>query len=218
MAVKAKKAPAKKAAPKKKTPVKKDSAAKKAVVKVSVKKSAPKKAAVKASAKKAAPKKAAPKKEASQKSVKAKVAPKKASVKKALVKKSVKKAPLQKTVVKKVPDAPRGLPEILRDAALKVLDERQAENILTVNLQGKSAIADYAIIASGRSGRQLAAIADYLREAFFKAGVKQIRIEGLEQTDWVLVDAGDVLVHLFRPEVREYYQIEDIWSGSPRKR
>ncbi len=168
--------------------------------------SAPQKPSVKALAKKAAPKKT-------------KAAPKKAATKKTAVKKAVPKAPVKKkSAAKKAPKAPRGIPEILRDSALKVLDDRQAENIAIINLQGKSAIADYAIIASGRSGRQLAAIADYLREAFFKAGVKQIRIEGLEQADWVLVDAGDVLVHLFRPEVREYYQIEDIWSGSPRKR
>ncbi len=214
MAVKAKKSPAKKTEPKKKTVAKaKKPAAKKAVAtkkasaKALPKKSAVKKTAVKASAKKAVPKK-----------TKVKTAPKKIVAKKAPVQKVAKRAAPKKDVVKKAPATPRGIPEILRDEALRILDERQAENILTVSLQGKSPIADYAIIASGRSGRQLGAIADYLREAFLKAGVKQVRVEGLEQADWVLVDAGDVLIHLFRPEVREYYQIEDIWSGSPRKR
>jgi ribosome-associated protein len=126
-------------------------------------------------------------------------------------------APAKKTVRRKPATAktPAGMPEKLRDAALKVLDERQAKDILTVDLHGKSALADYIIIASGGSSRQLAAIADYLREAFGKLGVKKFHAEGLTQGDWVLIDAGDVLIHLFRPEVRQYYQIEDIWGPTP---
>lgn len=109
--------------------------------------------------------------------------------------------------------APAGMPEQLRDAALKVLDEKKADAIVCVDLRGRSAVADYALIATGGSARQLGAIAEYLREAFFKLGMKKLRVEGLPQGDWVLIDAGDVLVHLFRPEVREYYQLEDIWSA-----
>jgi len=114
------------------------------------------------------------------------------------------------------PKRPEGLPEILKKAALKVLDERQAENVVTADLRGRSAMADYAMIASGRSGRQVAALADHLQKAFEKLGARKIRVEGLPQGDWVLIDAGDVIVHLFRPEVRRYYSIEDIWSHKSR--
>lgn len=109
------------------------------------------------------------------------------------------------------------LPEQLRDAVLKVLDERQAEDIVVVPLAGRSSLADYVIIASGRASRQVAAIADYLREAFFKLGVKQVRIEGQSEANWVLVDAGDVIVHLFRPEVRSYYDVDSIWAAKHPK-
>ena len=106
-----------------------------------------------------------------------------------------------------------GFPEQMRDAVLKVLDERQAEDVVTVPLAGRSSLADYVIIASGRAGRQVAAMADYLREAFSKMGVRQIRVEGLSEANWVLVDAGDVIVHLFRPEVRSYYDVDSIWAA-----
>ena len=146
---------------------------------------------------------------------------KKASLKKVEAKKKiapkkiVKKVAVKKSATKSSREV-KGIPELLRDAALKVLDERQAEDIISADLRGKSAMADYAIIASGRSGRQLAAIADHLGKAFADIGVKRIKIEGLQQGDWVLIDAGDIIVHLFRPEVRRYYHIEDIWSHKPR--
>ena len=128
---------------------------------------------------------------------------------------AVKKPAARKSAATK---APQGIPEKMRDAALKVLDERQGKDILTVDLRGKSALADYIIIASGGSSRQLAAIADYMREAFAKLGSKKFHVEGLPQGDWVLIDAGDVLIHLFRPEVRHYYQIENIWGPAPKAR
>ncbi|HEU0117273.1 MAG TPA: ribosome silencing factor [Alphaproteobacteria bacterium] len=133
-------------------------------------------------------------------------------VKKIAAKKSVAKP--AKKVAKKSAEAkrPRGLPEQLRDAALKVLDERQAEEIFKVDLAGKSSMADYLIIASGRNSRQLSAIAHYLREEFAKLGVHPVRVEGASEGNWVLIDAGDVVVHLFRPEVRSYYNLENIWS------
>lgn len=126
-----------------------------------------------------------------------------------------KKAAPKKAISKKkvAPKKALGLPEQMRDAVLKVLDERQGEDIVAVDLRGRSALADYAIVASGRSGRQLAAIAEYIREAFFKLGVRRIRVEGVGQGDWVLIDGGDVIIHLFRPEVRSYYHIEEIWSA-----
>lgn len=143
-------------------------------------------------------------------------------VAKAATKKIVKKPVVKKVVSKPAVKAaskpaktpkPHGVAEQIRDVALKVLDERQAEEIFTVDLSGKSSIADYLIIASGRASRQLSAIAHYLREAFEKLGLRNIRVEGLADANWVLVDAGDVVVHLFRPEVRDYYNLESMWSG-----
>lgn len=153
-------------------------------------------------------KKAVKKKTLVKKPVKSKSATKATVKKKTTVKKSAPKI----ASVKKKAVVSRGVPEILRDAALKVLDERQADDIVTVDARGRSAITDYVIIATGRSGRQLAAMADYVRVAFEKNGARRVRTEGLSQGDWVLVDAGDVIVHLFRPEVRDYYGLEAIWK------
>ncbi|HZH26586.1 MAG TPA: ribosome silencing factor [Azospirillaceae bacterium] len=102
-------------------------------------------------------------------------------------------------------------PQKLRDVILASLDDDKAEEIVTIDLQGRTAIADYMVIATGRSTRQVAAMADHLREKLEKAGLG-VRIEGLTQADWVLVDAGDVIVHLFRPEVRAFYQLEKMWA------
>jgi ribosome-associated protein len=137
------------------------------------------------------------------------VAGKKKTARKPVAKKAV--AQKAKHRAKTTPK-PLGFPEQQRDAALKILDDRQAEQIVAVDVRRRSAMADYVIVASGRSGRQLAALADYLRKTFETLGVRKIRVEGLPQGDWVLVDAGDVVVHLFRPEVRRYYNIEDLWN------
>ena len=148
------------------------------------------------------------------KAVKKKIKAKKKSPVRKLKKKPVRKAAPKKVAAKKpVSKRTRGIPEILRDAALKILDDRKAEDIVTVDLEGRSAVADYLIIASGRSGRQVAAIAHYLRDAFLKHGSKQPRLEGLPEGNWVLVDSGDVIVHLFRPEVRKYYQLDELFNG-----
>lgn len=124
----------------------------------------------------------------------------------------IKTKPKIKPRLKVVPRPPGGLPDRAKDAALKVLHDRKAEDIVTIDLYGKSSMADYLIIASGHASRQIAAIADHLRQAFVKLGLEQIRIEGLPQANWVLVDAGDVVVHLFRPEVRNYYGLDAIWD------
>ena len=150
--------------------------------------------------------------------VKKKVSPKAAAkTKKPVAKKPAlkKKAAAKRTSPKPAPKTkgPYGIPEQMRDAALKVLNERQAEDIVNVSLLGRSSVADYMIIASGRAGRQVVAIADYLREAFYKLGVKHVRVEGLGEANWVLIDGGDVIVHLFRPEVRKYYDLDSIWDG-----
>lgn len=98
------------------------------------------------------------------------------------------------------------------------LDDDKAENILEINLLGKSSIADAMIIASGRSQRHVASLADHLVRKLKDEGIGKPRVEGLPSADWVLIDAGDVIVHIFRPEVREFYNLERIWSGEVPRR
>ena len=97
--------------------------------------------------------------------------------------------------------------------AEKVLDDGKAEAPTIIDLRGKSTIADHMIIASGRSQRQVLALADRLIAAFKAAGVSRVSVEGLPLGDWVLIDAGDLLVHLFRPDVRAYYNLEKMWGA-----
>jgi ribosome-associated protein len=106
-------------------------------------------------------------------------------------------------------------PQKLKEFIEHFLDSKKAENIVSVNLQGKTSIADYLVIASGRSQRQVASLAELLREELKKQGVRPIHIEGLPQGDWVLVDAGDIIIHLFRPEVRLFYNLEEMWGVPP---
>ena len=90
---------------------------------------------------------------------------------------------------------------------------------MTIGLDGKAAIADTMVVASGRSNRHVGAIADQLIEKLKGAGHRNLRIEGMPQCDWVLVDAGDVVVHVFRPEVRSFYNLEKLWSEhAPREK
>lgn len=96
---------------------------------------------------------------------------------------------------------------------LSSLEDDKAEEILAIDIRGKSSFADMLVIASGRSARHVSALADHVLRKLKDAGVKEVRVEGLPQADWVLVDAGDVVVHLFRPEVRAFYNIEKIWTG-----
>ena len=96
---------------------------------------------------------------------------------------------------------------------LKSLDEDKAEDIVQINLRGKSAIGDHMIICSGRSSRQVSAIAENLVERLKQDLGTASRIEGKETGDWVLIDTGDIIVHVFRPEVREFYQLEKMWLG-----
>jgi ribosome-associated protein len=95
---------------------------------------------------------------------------------------------------------------------LKSLDDDQALDVVLIPLEGKSSIADYMVIASGRSTRQVAAIATKLGERLKEEGYGKARIEGLPAADWVLVDAGEIVVHLFRPEVRSFYNLERMWA------
>jgi ribosome-associated protein len=97
--------------------------------------------------------------------------------------------------------------------AVSSLEDDKAEDITVIDLAGKTSISDFMIIASGRSHRHVAAIADHLVERLKKRGLMPLSVEGLAQSDWVLVDAGDVIVHLFRPEVRDFYNLEKMWSA-----
>jgi ribosome-associated protein len=97
------------------------------------------------------------------------------------------------------------------DIVLASLDDSKAEEMISIDIQGKSALADFMVIASGRSNRHVGAIADHLLRALREAGVKNVRIEGMPSADWVLVDADDVIVHVFRPEVRSFYNLEKMW-------
>jgi ribosome-associated protein len=92
------------------------------------------------------------------------------------------------------------------------LDDEKAQDIVFIDLKDKSSVADGMIVASGRSHRHVGAMADHLLRALKDAGHGKARVEGLPHCDWVLIDAGDVIVHLFRPEVRAFYNIEKIWS------
>lgn len=107
--------------------------------------------------------------------------------------------------------------EILLEQIVKSLEDNKAEEIVKISLIGKSAMADYMVIASGRSSRQVAAISDHLVDKLKQDFGVLSKVEGKATGDWVLVDAGDVIVHVFRPEVREFYQLEKMWltPGKP---
>lgn len=93
------------------------------------------------------------------------------------------------------------------------LDDAKAENVVTIDLKGKSSIGDHMVIASGRSDRHVGAIADQIQRKLKETGQRRVRVEGQPQCDWVLIDTGDVIVHVFRPEVREFYNLEKMWSA-----
>ena len=102
----------------------------------------------------------------------------------------------------------------LHALVMQSLDDDQAQETVSIPLEGKSSIADHMVIASGRSSRQVASMAQKLAERVKQATGQSPRIEGLPVADWVLVDAGDVIIHLFRPEVRSFYNLERMWGFS----
>ncbi len=115
---------------------------------------------------------------------------------------------------------PATLEEIRALAALyaKALEDDKAEDVLQIDLSGRSALADVMIIASGRSGRHVAALTEHLtREVKMRTG-RAPNVEGMPNADWVLIDTGDIIIHLFRPEVREFYKLEKIWAVDPAER
>ena len=96
---------------------------------------------------------------------------------------------------------------------LASLEDSKAENIVSIYIQGKSSLGDYMVVASGRSHRHVSAVADHLLKALKDAGLGMARVEGLSGADWVLIDSGDIIVHVFRPEVREFYNLEKMWQA-----
>ena len=113
---------------------------------------------------------------------------------------------------KGIPPMPAETPDDLHELVLSQLEDDQAQEVVSIPLDGKSSVADYMVIASGRSTRQVAAMAQKLAEKVKQNGFGPARVEGLPAADWVLIDAGDVVVHLFRPEVRSFYNLERMWS------
>jgi ribosome-associated protein len=115
------------------------------------------------------------------------------------------------------PPAARVRPEA--DETLRLvlarIDDMKAEDTITIDLDGKSTLADFMVVTSGKSSRQVGAIANRMVEDLHKAGIREVRVEGMPHCDWVLIDAGDVIVHVFRPEVRAFYQLEKMWAQPP---
>ena len=109
--------------------------------------------------------------------------------------------------------APEFSSETLLEGILSSLDDDKAEEICAIDLRGKSEMADHMVIASGRSSRQVAAISDHIVERLKAQFGVLCKIEGKDTGDWVLIDAGDVVVHVFRPEVRAFYQLEKLWQA-----
>ena len=103
-------------------------------------------------------------------------------------------------------------PAILARTVLAALDDAKAEDIVSIDLAGKTSIADMMVIASGRSNTHVSAIADRTIREVKAAGLRTPRVSGLPHADWVLIDAGDVIVHIFRPEVRQFYNLEKAWG------
>jgi len=121
-------------------------------------------------------------------------------------------APVPPPVAAAEPSEDQGRTNTLEDLILARLDDDKAQDVVFIDLKGKSPVADGLIVASGRSHRHVGAMADHLMRALKDEGYGKVRIEGLPHCDWVLIDTGDVIIHLFRPEVRTFYNIEKIWS------
>ncbi len=98
------------------------------------------------------------------------------------------------------------------DVVLQSLEDAKAEQTIAIDITGKSSLADHMVVTTGRSNRHVSAVADQVVKALRDNGFDKPRIEGLPHADWVLVDGGDVIVHIFRPEVREFYNIEKMWA------
>ena len=121
--------------------------------------------------------------------------------------KTARKTSTQAAALKAQPDADKTLNMILSR-----LDDMKAEETVTIDLRGKSAFSDYMIVTSGRANRHVGAIAENVTKALKENGIRNLHVEGLPNCDWVLIDTGDVIVHVFRPEVRTFYSLEKMWT------
>ncbi|HEY5338713.1 MAG TPA: ribosome silencing factor [Rhizomicrobium sp.] len=128
------------------------------------------------------------------------------------------RAPLVKRVAEPVVQKRSAAEEEILARIVQSLDDDKAEDIVTIDLKGRSSLADALVIASGRSSRHVASIAEHLARKLKDAGYGTRPVNGAGQSDWVLVDAGDVIVHIFRPEVRSYYDLEGMWSVEEPRR
>ncbi|MGH6817124.1 MAG: ribosome silencing factor [Hyphomicrobiaceae bacterium] len=111
------------------------------------------------------------------------------------------------------PVSDRSNPDALLSLIVHWLDEAKAENVVTIDLKGKSTIGDYMVIATGRSDRHVGAIAEQIQRKLKEHDHGRVRVEGLQACDWVLIDTGDIIVHVFRPEIRDFYNLERMWSA-----
>lgn len=103
-------------------------------------------------------------------------------------------------------------PEEILEIATTALDTNKAEEITSIELAGKTSIADYMLIANGNTTRQVAALADYVIRALKAKGMRDMAVEGMQNADWILIDACDVIIHVFRPEVRSFYNLDKMWN------
>jgi ribosome-associated protein len=124
--------------------------------------------------------------------------------------KTARKTSTQNAALKAQPDADKTL-----NLILSRLEDMKAEETVTIDLRGKSAFSDYMVVTTGRANRHVGAIAENVLKSLKDNGIKNIHIEGLPNCDWVLIDSGDVVVHVFRPEVREFYNLERLWIQGP---
>jgi ribosome-associated protein len=121
-------------------------------------------------------------------------------------------APKKKTKVTAPEPVATPEPQMI-DIVLQSLDDAKAEQTVAIDITGKSSLSDHMVVTSGRSNRHVSAVADQVVKALRENGFSKPRVEGLPHADWVLVDGGDVIVHIFRPEVREFYNLEKMWAA-----
>jgi len=124
--------------------------------------------------------------------------------------KTARKTSTKAAALKALPDADKTL-----NLILSRLDDMKAEETVTIDLLGKSAFSDYMIVTTGRVNRHVGAIAENVAKGLKENGIRNIHVEGLPNCDWVLIDSGDVIVHVFRPEVREFYSLERLYTQGP---
>lgn len=164
---------------------------------------------------------AKPKKPAAKKpTAKAKPAAKKPAPKKTAPKANVKVVARNTAPVKsKKPAAKeskvKDLQEFMRDKVLQALDDGKAEDTMCIDVRGQSPICDFLVITTGRSSRSVHALSEAVEKALYQSGAKNVRNEGKAAGDWAVVDGGDVIVHVFRPEVRAFYRLEEVWGLEP---